>query len=917
MAIRRVFLDWSRPALHLVADQLLLRSRSSKIIDLSHLVLVFYGSQAGRRCLELLTEKAGGHLCPPRIITVGELPELLYTPKRPFASTLVQQLVWAQALQNLPPERLHLFVSAPPAPEDQAGWLRLGDLLRRLHAELSRDQLDFADVWKKGTSLPGFNEVERWKLLSDVQQVYWRLLDSFELWDQQTARLEAIRRQECHTNCEIVTVGTVDLNRTLRSMLHQVSDQLTVYVPAPESWADRFDAFGCLIPERWIDQTVDLDDDQILMADDAPSQCATVLSVLAELDGQYTLDEITIGMPDQQLVVPLQRVLQEYGVPSHWPVDCALSATAPYRLLESIASFLEEADASNFSALIRHPDVGAWLNANGLPSDWLARWDRYFNEHLPRHLDWILEGPGSGTIIWLKQTIEALIAPLSRESARFVEWGPRIEQVLSTIYGTRLVDPQDPAGRRLLDACQKLHNAFTAPGEIPEELDHPVSAHEAIRFLLRNAECDLYHKESETSLQLVGWLEIPLDDAPVTIVTTFNESFIPTSVNHDLFLPNRMRSHLGIEDNTRRYARDLYLLSTLVPSRRLLRFIVARRDAKQDPLAPSRLLFATDPERIAQRVLAFYEPAKASPLRLPASPLTVGAESAFPIPMPMLQESPRTVLRVTEFRDYLASPYRYYLRHILQLKSVTDDLDELDGAAFGTLVHEVLKLFGSSERCHSSDALVIENFLHEQLKLVIAEKYGEEPLAAVLIQSEQARRRLSAFARWQADWRRDGWEIHAVEQASAEPVPFPLKDGRMVHLKGRIDRIDYHPQEKRWAIFDYKTGDAGAAPEKTHRYRNTWVDLQLPLYRHLAAETCGQDEIQLGYIVLPRDAAAVTAQFAAWSDDDLAEADETARNVAGHILDQNFRVPLTEPASTMTEFDTICQVGVFGQEEML
>ena len=44
------------------------------------------------------------------------------------------------------------------------------------------------------------------------------------------------------------------------------------------------------------------------------------------------------------------------------------------------------------------------------------------------------------------------------------------------------------------------------------------------------------------AIQLLGWLELPLDDAPALIVTSFHEGVIPESVNSDLFLPNALRS---------------------------------------------------------------------------------------------------------------------------------------------------------------------------------------------------------------------------------------------------------------------------------------------------------------------------------------------------------------------------------------
>src|SRR5690606_9072974 len=109
----------------------------------------------------------------------------------------------------------------------------------------------------------------------------------------------------------------------------------------------------------------------------------------------------------------------------------------------------------------------------------------------------------------------------------------------------------------------------------------------------------------------------------------------------------------------------------------------------------------------------------------------------FRIPRPVQQLAQRNSFRVTELRDYLASPYRYYLRHILKLKTAGDAIDELDGAAFGVLLHDVLQKFGQSEFKDSTQAAEIANFLQGALSNSITEKYGDQPMAAVLIQKEQ------------------------------------------------------------------------------------------------------------------------------------------------------------------------------------
>ena len=47
-----------------------------------------------------------------------------------------------------------------------------------------------------------------------------------------------------------------------------------------------------------------------------------------------------------------------------------------------------------------------------------------------------------------------------------------------------------------------------------------------------------------------------LDDSPATVVTSFNDGFVPSSVTADAFLPNRLRQSLGLLHNDRRLARE-------------------------------------------------------------------------------------------------------------------------------------------------------------------------------------------------------------------------------------------------------------------------------------------------------------------------------------------------------------------------
>ena len=133
-------------------------------------------------------------------------------------------------------------------------------------------------------------------------------------------------------------------------------------------------------------------------------------------------------------------------------------------------------------------------------------------------------------------------------------------------------------------------------------------------------------------------------------------------------------------------------------------------------------------------------------------------------------------------------------------------------------------------------------------------------------------------------------------------------------LVGRIDRIDFHEQSGERQILDYKTSDAGDSPEKTHRRRSSaWVDLQLPLYRHLAREFDIDGPVGLGYVLLPKNTTAVGLSLAAWSAEELETADETAREIVRKVRAKKFWPPTEPPPKYSEEFAAICMDGVFGK----
>ena len=249
------------------------------------------------------------------------------------------------------------------------------------------------------------------------------------------------------------------------------------------------------------------------------------------------------------------------------------------------------------------------------------------------------------------------------------------------------------------------------------------------------------------ALQLLGWLELPLDPADVVLVTSLNEGYIPTSVNADLFLPNTIRRQLGLLDNRRRFARDAYVVNWLLAARDQVQFFVARRDRLGDPKIPSRLIFACSPRKAAERASRFFQPS--------AEPSQQGGiegrreRAGIAIPRPEPLPTALQTISVTAFRMYLKCPYRFYLRHVLGLTAVDDQRREMDALAFGTLAHEVLHQFGLGDCRDSDQSSVVRAELDRLLDDEVERRFGVRRPAAIDVQVTQLRNplgRLCALA---------------------------------------------------------------------------------------------------------------------------------------------------------------------------
>ncbi len=887
------YLGWDEPPLVLAARWL----GELAPLDLGQCLVAVPGGRAGRRLLTLLADQAEPDWIPPRIVTQGELVDELVQLDAAPAGRLVRTLAWSEALAGAPRAEIMSLLARPPA--NALGWLDLAERVRSLHAELAVEGHDFASLSQALEELGQPAEARRWRALAQVQERFREALQERDLVDPHEGRLAAASAGHSHPG-RVVLVGIADPGGLLERVLANSDASADALVFAPESEAAGFDSVGGVVTAHWLARTAPLNLDrwQITATIAGEAECAILCAANRDPDGL-----VAFGVCDDEVTPHLASRLADAGVTARIGAGTPLPRTRPFALLQSVASFLDDRRQSRLAELVRHPDFGAWLGTR-LPADAVPvqALDAHFLGHLPWRAD---EDPAGGKrlrvpVEQLRAVVDEALAPLLHEGTRpLSEWATHIRGLLSGVYGPLRAGSSDPDPT--MGALETIQATLHEWDAVPGGLATPLSSADALVLLLRilgtAAVPPPGGDPGGPEADLLGWLELPLDDAPTLVLTGVQDGKVPQTVRGDAFLPDHIRGQIGLIDDARRMARDLYALSVLSHSREL-HLISARKSMGGESLQPSRLFFHAPPDEVVARMHHFLA-GRSDP---PRSRFETEAQAPAPAPAEPAFEIP-SVMSVTSFGRYLESPRRFYLQHGLRLDTHDDRAREMDGRLYGTLVHRVLECLIRPSLRQSTDAEQIVSAFEDQLAKESLETFGPSPMPTVRLQLAQLSYRLSIFARRQAEHAAKGWRVEHVEWPPRDSSTIPMKvDDETMGVRGTIDRLDYHPTEKRWAIWDYKTGQSGTSPDAAHRSTRgdkEWKDLQLPLYTHLSMSLNMGEAPELGYVYLGRDESKIGFRRSKLDDDALAEAFEEAQRVvravrAGEVSDIGKWKP-TEP----------------------
>lgn len=855
-----IHLSWDRPFLpQLVAH--LLASASGCPLDLSDMLVVVPTQQAGRRLRRALATGArerGTGVLSPVITTPEQLVSQAAAPGQ--ASGFDALAAWTVLLQEVDLASFRAVFPSDPPRRDALWAASLAQQLTRLQSDLTEHGLDFSEVARRVAETD--REPERWAALAELENLWREHLSARGLSDPASCLRAAAASVAPPAGVRRVVVAAVTDPLPLSlSVIERWAGQLPVEIVS-HGPADGgvLDPLGRAAPEGMAGRALPFGPTAAIHVVRDSEDAAELASSLAEHYREAPAS-LAIGAMDTESAQTLKQALESRGLRAHDPAGVSLARVGLGLLALHLLDFIGDAAPALVAQLVRHPDFARFATVDrqwaARQADLIAQLDGVTNAHLPGDLAALRRFARKENCTGLAAVVEWIQSFAQRTKG--VPLSQALTDALVEVTAGRDFDlAVDEESDRAEEAGQ-LAEILTQFAEV--ERRFPTLSIQAAALILRRAveKARRFPKEMEKGWDILGWLELPYEDAPHLLLVGFNEGAVPETIQGDIFLPNSLREFLGLRSNQDRFRRDQLLLEAHLRSRSAsgrVDLLVPRMSGAGDPRQPSRLLFCcTDDELVGRAKQLFAE--------LPPPPQSPARKTAWKLQP--VAGVPRAHLSPSSLRTYLTCPFRYYLRHHLGMQAVEVGKQELSPDMYGTLCHAALEALGRDPAMRDvADPEALSAYLAHAYQELARDQLGVVDSFALRVQLESGLARLQAAARVEAEERARGWRIVDCERKWELALPG-------VTIRGRIDRIDRNELTGEYRLIDYKTQDAGKPPEQAHwaRHREEdlhvlpeavfqrggqptrWIDLQLPLYLLALRQEFGEAGTA-GYFVLPK-----------------------------------------------------------------
>ncbi len=908
-SVNRVFIGWDKP-LAAESARLILKSTEGQLpADLSDQMVIVPSQFAARLIREELAKQSSNGVLLPRIVT----PERFLNwgdQQVQVASPSTRLLAWVEVLSSeectskefpalLGKNRFERLSFS----QAQAFAEQLMSLRQQLGG--SGAGLDFAGVHAamaakaEGREL----EIQRWAALAELEVAYRQTLERQGCVDHDDLRVQLAKGSGRPEGIQTVwLVGLIDAQPLLQTALERMTADLSVQVliGADADEAAAFDAWGRPLPSAWLARATawkNFHECVHVVRDDVAG-----VELVKELLGQKkpVFGTLSIAPCDRhEHTGLLAEGMHDLGAEVVNPLGVKHASHGLHHLAKAWLDVLEQPTFAQLRKAVMHPALVRNLFGQKISQYRLNQLLDSLSQCMPpqdlndtlayaldfsadknkpdeedgrelRQFNQVKELTG-----YLQVTIDLL---KQHRALGFLELGLALLTLAQS--------PQDFGEGELeqdftVKVCERIEETLRDMSEVNAG-SFNLSNTQWVRLALSISGEDSYRQSlAEEPVNLPGWIEAPWDPVPHLVVFGLTDDLVPRIDHADPFLPATMRTTLGLTSNDQVFANAAFTLEQLRRRREgadgnlsngRLDIIVPRFNSEGEGLRPSRILFLCPDSELTGRVAHLFEkdiPAQEEPF------WDIPPTHRFqPLGKADLVKKLQEKISVTTFKQYLSSPSDFWLKNALGMSESTHGGAELDRAGFGTLIHDTLYLFAQDKanRLLDDEAAIAAKF-NEALEAYFEKQYGRNLEPGLQLQRETARERLLNFAPHQAQLVREGWVIHEVE----EWLPKSCRIGTM-QVRGRFDRLDFHPATGKYRLIDYKSFDAVRNPAGEHvRELNVkaprmpgidftvpkqlktsikqqdmgWTDLQLPAYHHLLTTTRPEIKtLELAYICI-------------------------------------------------------------------
>lgn len=892
----RVFLGWDKPLLGEAVSWLLARRDA-----LPGMLVVVPTAQSGRRLREALAEAAGG-LLAPKVVTPGWF---LQRDDSVLAADWVEQVAWVEVLEGV--NDWHSYAALfPQAPDvEEAGWATgLAAEMGRLRRSLQENGLTLAAAARHlGRSV----EADRWEVLARLEAQVEELLCSWGFRSRSGLLAEAVRFPE--SPMQVVLVGVTDFPPVVERAWASWPTPVTALIAAPAAEADFFSALGHPT-DRWAGRTLGWPGSGgnagsvRVVADPRQQAAAALQSVAAAASGS---DQLALGAADSEVGDELARAFTRAG----WP---AFHPAAPV-VVSGLARWLRV-----WSAWLAEPTLASMADLLSMPqSRWLVAGRR---AQLARRLAQLRDRWMVKSVADLRRRLAAQTYQDEAKKATddaVLEAASALEgwraRMLDEDFAAALARMLDLLSRGAQDEAVRLGDWLVAAGPVIARTRR--GARFWLDLMLSSVPVAAPEPPEGRVIDVQGWLELLHEPGSHLVLCGVNEGKVPARGGGEPWLSEASRQLLGLVTDAQRAARDAYLYHALLQCRRSggrVDILCGKAGAGGEGMLPSRLLLASAGKELPGRVRQLFG-------EIEVADAGIRWEADWQWRPPVV--APRASVSVTALRDYLACPFRYYLKQVVRMQAGAPDRHEWDARDFGNVAHEVLERWGRDVEARGYQKTeAIHEWVSAELDRVVAERFGQRAPLAVRIQAESLRQRLEWFARVQACQAAAGWEILSVEHK------FSMMLGA-TEVSAKIDRIDRHKHSGQVRVVDYKTGNvkrvagshrkrvtastvvpahllgAGCPAlfeglEKGKRATFLWQNLQLPLYAMGVREEFKEIAVP-AYFSL----AATQDKVAVHEWDDFGEDDLEATSACATWLTEQIAAGVFWPPAEKVDYDDI------------